>query len=314
MNHKLIFELDPRNFSSHFHLLETAAWLAVIWSVSIVVFIFADFLSIPAFYSPLAMMITFALFLFNPFRVLKYEARRWLIKIVVRILLAPIPLVVFADFWVSPSQPPSLALSDRITTNDLPAFPQLADQFNSLAPAIKDFHYFVCFYSSNQSTVDNKWEVGRDTDICTESSRWLPYLLISIPAYWRWSQCLRRYRDTRDKFPHLVNAGKYSTSMMTNLASFVYHVVEVEVMFYVWLALKLLSTFYSIFWDLKMDFGFFAVKEGANKYLREELVYPSRKIYYGIIIEDILLRLVWIVGLVLKKVRFLAVRIIGILP
>ena len=104
VNHKLIFELDPRNFSSHFHLLETAAWLAVIWAVSIVAFIFADFLSIPAFYSPLAMMIAFALFLFNPFRVLKYEARRWLIKIVVRILLAPIPLVVFADFWVSLSE------------------------------------------------------------------------------------------------------------------------------------------------------------------------------------------------------------------
>ena len=66
--------------------------------------------------------------------------------------------------------------------------------------------------------MDNKWEVALDTEVCNESSRWLPYLLISIPAYWRWSQCLRRYRDTRDKFPHLVNAGKYSTSMLTNLA------------------------------------------------------------------------------------------------
>ena len=73
-------------------------------------------------------------------------------------------------------------------------------------------------------------------------------------------------------------------------------------MFYVWLVIKLISTVYSIFWDLKMDFGFFAVKEGENKYLREELVYHSPYIYYGIILEDILLRLVWIVGLVLKKV------------
>ena len=79
--------------------------------------------------------------------------------------------------------------------------------------------------------------------------------------------------------------------------------VEGEIMFYVWLVLKLISTFYSIFWDLKMDFGFFAVTEGQNKYLREELVYPSRHYYYAIIFEDILLRLVWIVGLVLKMVR-----------
>ena len=84
--------------------------------------------------------------------------------------------------------------------------------------------------------------------------------------------------------------------------------MEREIIFYVWLAIKLLSTFYSIFWDLKMDFGFFAVKEGDNKYLREELVYPNRLIYYGIIVEDILLRLVWIAGLVLKKVWCFTVR------
>lgn len=52
-----------------------------------------------------------------------------------------------------------------------------------------------------------------------------------------------------------------------------------------------------------MDFGFFAVNSGVNKYLREELVYSSRSIYYTIIIEDIILRLVWIVGLVLKEVK-----------
>ena len=33
-----------------------------------------------------------------------------------------------------------------------------------------------------------------------------------LPAWFRFAQCLRRYRDTREAFPHLVNAGKYSTS------------------------------------------------------------------------------------------------------
>ena len=51
-----------------------------------------------------------------------------------------------------------------------------------------------------------------------------------------------------------------------------------------------------------MDFGFFAVNSGDNKYLRSELVYPNKKIYYAIILEDILLRLVWTVGLAVKKV------------
>lgn len=33
-----------------------------------------------------------------------------------------------------------------------------------------------------------------------------------IPAWIRFAQCLRRYRDTKEAFPHLVNAGKYSTT------------------------------------------------------------------------------------------------------
>ena len=35
-------------------------------------------------------------------------------------------------------------------------------------------------------------------------------------------------------------------------------------MFYVWLSLKIISTFYTIFWDFKMDFGFFAASNGAS--------------------------------------------------
>ena len=71
VNHKLIFELDPRNHSSHRDILGTSLLLAVLWAISLVIFIFADYLSIPAFYSPLLLMVTYALFLFNPFRVAK---------------------------------------------------------------------------------------------------------------------------------------------------------------------------------------------------------------------------------------------------
>ena len=41
----------------------------------------------------------------------------------------------------------------------------MADQFNSLAPALKDFHYFVCFYSNNQTTLGNGWDIAVDTEV-----------------------------------------------------------------------------------------------------------------------------------------------------
>ena len=40
-----------------------------------------------------------------------------------------------------------------------------------------------------------------------------------LPAWFRFAQCLRRYRDTREVFPHLVNAGKYSTGFFVAVFS-----------------------------------------------------------------------------------------------
>ena len=37
-------------------------------------------------------------------------------------------------------------------------------------------------------------------------------ILAALPAWFRFAQCLRRYYNTKKVFPHLVNAGKYSTS------------------------------------------------------------------------------------------------------
>lgn len=37
-------------------------------------------------------------------------------------------------------------------------------------------------------------------------------VLAILPAWFRFAQCIRRYYNTNKAFPHLVNAGKYSTS------------------------------------------------------------------------------------------------------
>jgi len=39
-----------------------------------------------------------------------------------------------------------------------------------------------------------------------------------IPAWIRFAQCIRRYRDTGESFPHLANAGKYSTTFFVVFA------------------------------------------------------------------------------------------------
>lgn len=49
-------------------------------------------------------------------------------------------------------------------------------------------------------------------DVCNSYSYGVRAVIQCLPAWFRFIQCLRRYRDSKRAFPHLVNAGKYSTS------------------------------------------------------------------------------------------------------
>ncbi|GFR16517.1 xenotropic and polytropic retrovirus receptor 1 homolog [Trichonephila clavata] len=130
VNHVLIFELDPRNHLSEQHLMEIAAITSVMWSLSVLAFLYSDALSIPAYANPLMLVVLLLAFLFNPTRTLRHHARFWLLRVLGRIIAAPFFHVGFADFW-------------------------LADQLNSLVPVLVDFQYFVCFYVTSVN-----WEVN----------------------------------------------------------------------------------------------------------------------------------------------------------
>jgi hypothetical protein len=56
-----------------------------------------------------------------------------------------------------------------------------------------------------------------DINVCDDYTRVIRPLVGCLPAWWRFAQCLRRYRDTKEAFPHLVNAGKYATSFLVML-------------------------------------------------------------------------------------------------
>ena len=95
--------------------------IGVVWTLHLLLFLFSDKLSIPAYVSPLSLVTVMAIFMFNPSKSIMSEARFWFLKVLWRIFTAPFYYVGFADFWV-------------------------ADQLNSLATAFKDFHFFSCFY------------------------------------------------------------------------------------------------------------------------------------------------------------------------
>ncbi len=61
------------------------------------------------------------------------------------------------------------------------------------------------------------------------------------------------------------------------------------------------SSLYAYTWDIKMDWGLLDKNAGENKFLREEVVYSSKKYYYFAIIEDLILRFGWTVSVVMSQ-------------
>ncbi|XP_022910053.1 solute carrier family 53 member 1-like isoform X2 [Onthophagus taurus] len=284
VNHVLIFELDPRNHLSEQDLMELAAIFGVIWALSVLSFLYSDSLSIPSFINPLSLTVIMLVFLINPLKVFRYDARMWFLKIFGRNLGAPFFRVNFADFW-------------------------LADQLNSLAGALLDFQFLICFYIHN-----GDWMQAADVKMCAEQNFIIRPIVNCLPAWIRFMQCLRRYRDSKEAFPHLVNAGKYSTTFFVVIFSTLksYYKDDYEddpsenPFTYLWITAAVVSSCYAYTWDVKMDWGLFDKNAGENTFLREEIVYSSTFFYYFAIISDFILRFAWAISFFLTENKYIS--------
>lgn len=120
-----------------------------------------------------------------------------------------------------------------------------------------------------------------EVESCVEGSYLIRPMVAMLPAWFRFAQCIRRYRDTREAFPHLANALKYSTSFFVVIFSSLSFVTGSHLgntnnpYFYLWIIASILSSIFAYIWDVKMDWGLFDLKSKDNKFLREETVYSS---------------------------------------
>jgi len=63
--------------------MQVAGFFGVVWCVNLSVYVFSDVLHIPPYSCPLSLIAFMLVYLFNPFRVLHYRARRWLLRLMV---------------------------------------------------------------------------------------------------------------------------------------------------------------------------------------------------------------------------------------
>ena len=307
VNYVLIFELDSR----HHLKIENLFIMSLICTIVLAVCFYVEVFLIPkTAILPLMMYGSFVFYLINPLPILQFESRYWLLKKIGRAFSFGLMEVRFTDFW-------------------------LADQFNSLASFFVDFASSMCILSDSLVAkndlnpiqpryyiplevvdVDSE-DFSQSVEHCKNFS--VEFFCIAfIPPLMRFCQCVRRYYDTSDFYPHMWNAGKYCCGMLnviTGILMLKYPNQPWSLVLYIFS--HILASVATMLWDYIKDWGFLT---NTNKHkilgcisLRDELVLfnpfndrsKTHYFYYFAIFQNFIIRWSWIISIFCKKYNIL---------
>lgn len=117
--------------------------------------------------------------------------------------------------------------------------------------------------------------------------------MTTLPGIWRALQCIRRYWDTGNKFPHLLNCGKYMATIMFYATLSIYRMDQKHSTKAVFITFATINGIYTSFWDIYYDWSL-GDPHAKHPFLRKELAYKKIWWYYGAIVLDPILRFNWV--------------------
>ncbi|KAB5575486.1 EXS family protein [Coniochaeta sp. 2T2.1] len=159
----------------------------------------------------------------------------------------------------------------------------LGDIYCSLTYAMSNIELFFCLYATY-------WG---DPEQCNSSHSRLLGFFSTLPAIWRALQCIRRYYDTRNVFPHLVNCGKYAMTITAAVCLSLYRLENTQTKLAVFITFSTINGIYTSIWDIFMDFSLLQ-SHSRQPFLRDVTAFRQKWAYYTIMILDPLLRFSWI--------------------
>ncbi|KAJ2232021.1 Xenotropic and polytropic retrovirus receptor 1 [Coemansia sp. RSA 485] len=258
INYRFIFEVDPRDFLDSWQFLELSSFFLLITSLVFWVnfALRIDHSSFICIYVLLGVLL--GLFLM-PVRVFYWSSRWWLMKSLWRLLFSGLYRVEFRDFF-------------------------LGDELCSLTYTVSMILMLGCAGA-------NKWTDLDET--CNTTQWWGNAAFLMLPNVLRLLQCVRRYVDSGDAFPHLANGAKYSSTIVTIWLASANRIVGGHIWRSIWVASAIANSCFTSLWDLLMDWGLFESRS-KHRFLRSELKFDRAWVYYVAIVVDVILRFVWI--------------------
>ena len=276
INYVYIFEFDPRTRLTQFQIWNEASTLSIVYLINLLMFLYGTgiMFDIPLdiiYVLPISLFIFFTLKLFVPFRPFSHwRTRRTLLDIIKNIIISPFGRVRFRDFF-------------------------LADIITSMAKLLQDLFMAIVVLFSSITYSRHKFTDG--SSVCSESAKKVIIpIVICLPYWFRFAQCMNRYMDTKKRFPHIANAFKYALAHSVTIIG-AFHPAFTrsggssdgwDAYRVFWLLSCSTSSLYAFWWDVTQDWGHFP-SEPKKKYPNvsekstKKLVTQSRIVHQNIL-------------------------------
>ncbi|CAK9274625.1 unnamed protein product [Sphagnum jensenii] len=266
INYGFIFEFSPGIELHYREVLLICTALSSMLLGTMIVHIIASTKEAPNYHGsdwvPLSITLVFLVMLLIPVNIFYKSSRYFFLRCFRRIIFAPFYKVGLSDFF-------------------------LGDQLTSQVVSFRNVEFMLCYFSGG-------YFQRRDESACSDNTMFklLTYMISLLPYWWRFLQCLRRWRDEGDKM-QLYNSGKYMSAMVAVVLRLAYVSHSSIALLVLFVLSSCFATLYQVYWDVVVDWGLLQ-QNSKNPWLRDNLILKRKYLYHISMWLNALLRLAWI--------------------
>ncbi|RMD43178.1 hypothetical protein DV735_g1944, partial [Chaetothyriales sp. CBS 134920] len=258
INYQFVFEYDPRHTLNYHQLAELPCFFLLLNGL----FLYINFQQesgSPFYRYWFVLLIGITLLIMAlPLPILYPHSRWWWAYSNWRLFFAGLYPVEFRDFY-------------------------LGDMYCSATYSTGQIELFFCLYAHD-------W---LNPGQCSSSSSRLMGFFSALPAVWRALQCIRRYKDSGNWFPHLANFAKYMGNIIYYVTLSMYRINNGWQYKTAFIVFATINAIYCSLWDIFMDWSL-GNWWCEHFFLRPRLAYKEPSYYYAAMVADVVLRHQWI--------------------
>lgn len=166
------------------------------------------------------------------------------------------------------------------------------DFFCSLTYSMGNISFFFCIYARDWKNLLGGGLALPDSR-CGSNHSELMGFFATLPSIWRFLQCVRRFMDSGDAFPHLANMVKYLIGVVYYCLLSLWRIHRLESYRVSFIVFACFNSILCSTWDIIMDWSL-GQTNSKHFLLRDNLFFGKPEYYYTAICVNVILRFQWI--------------------